>query len=75
MDANAARIPILYTQDEVVSALSKLRRYVYIFQNRRAFKVKLKQQLKATNTKQRLLVLDMPVQWNSTSNMIGIACS
>jgi hypothetical protein len=75
MDANAARIPILHTQDEVVSALSKLRRHVYIFRNRRAFKVKLEQQLKAMGLKQRLLVLDMPVRWNSTSNMISIASS
>jgi hypothetical protein len=75
MDANEAWIPILHTQDEVVSVLSKLCRHVYIFRNRRAFKVKLEQQLKASNIKQRLLVLDMLVQWNSTLNMIGIACS
>jgi hypothetical protein len=75
MDANAACIPVLHIKDEVVSALSKLHRYVYIFRNRRAFKVKLEQQLQAANMKLRLLVLDMPVRWNSTSNMISIACN
>ena len=70
MDANEARIPVSHSQDEVVSALSKLRRHVYIFRNRRGFKSQLEQQLKATRMKQRLLVLDMPIRWNSTYNMI-----
>ena len=54
MDANEARIPV--SQDEIVSALSKLRRHVYIFRNRRGFRSQLEQQLKATGMKQRLLV-------------------
>ena len=61
MDVNAAQIPILYTQDEVVLALSKLCHHVYIFRNQQAFKVKLEQQLKAMGLKQQLLVLDMLV--------------
>jgi hypothetical protein len=72
MDANEARIPV--SQDEIVSALSKLRRHVYIFRNRRGFRSQLEQQLKATGMKQRLLVLDMPVRWNSTYDMINVAC-
>jgi hypothetical protein len=75
MVANAARILILHTQNEVVSVLSKLRRHIYIFRNRREFKVKLEQQLKAMIIKQRLLVLDMLVRCNSTSNMISTTCS
>jgi hypothetical protein len=74
MDANEARIPIAHTQDNVVSTLSKLRRHIYIFRNRRGFKSLLEKQLKATGIKQRLLVLDMPVRWNSTYDMINIAC-
>jgi hypothetical protein len=74
MDANEAHIPASHSQDEIVSALSKLRRHVYIFRNRRGFRSLLEQQLKATGTKQRLLVLDMPVRWNSTYDMINIAC-
>jgi hypothetical protein len=62
MDANEARIPIAHTQDNVVSALSKLRRHIYIFRNRQGFKSLLEKQLKATGIKQRLLVLDMPVR-------------
>jgi hypothetical protein len=62
IDANEARIPVSHTQDEVISALSKLRCHVYIFRNQRAFKAKLEQQLKATGMKQRLLVLDMLVR-------------
>jgi GTP cyclohydrolase I len=62
MDTNEARIPIAYTQDEVLSALSKLRRHVYIFRNRQGFRSQLEKQLKATGMKQQLLVLDMPVR-------------
>jgi hypothetical protein len=72
MDANEARIPVSHTQDKAVSTLSMLRRHVYIFRNWQGFKVKLEQQLKATGMKQRLLVLDMLVLWNSTSNMISV---
>jgi hypothetical protein len=75
MEANEAQIPITHTQDEIVSALSKLQRHVYIFRNQRSFKSQLEKQLKATGMKQHLLVLDMPVQWNSTYDMINIACS
>jgi hypothetical protein len=64
MDANEARILVLHSQDqdEVVLALSKLRRYIYIFRNRRGFRSQLEQQLKAVGIKQCLLVLDMLVQ-------------
>jgi hypothetical protein len=74
IDANKARIPVSHSQDEVVSALSKLRRHVYIFRNQQGFKSWLEQHLKATGMKQRLLVLDMLIRWNSTYDMINVAC-
>jgi hypothetical protein len=62
MEPNAARLPSSHRQDEVVSVLSKLRRYIYMFRNRRGFKVALQQQIKALGIKRHLLTLDMPVQ-------------
>jgi hypothetical protein len=59
----------------VVSALSKLQQHVYIFRNWQGFRTLLKRQLKASRIKQRLLVLDMLVRWNSMYNMISIACT
>ena len=60
MEPNAARVPILQTQEEVVSAFSKLRWHIYIFRNRRGFKAALERQLRAA-MKVKLLTLDMPV--------------
>jgi hypothetical protein len=62
MEPNTARVPILQTQEEVVSAFSKLHRHIYIFRNRRGFKAALERQLRAAKMKVRLLTLDMPVQ-------------
>jgi hypothetical protein len=73
MEPDAARVPI--GQEEVVSALSKLRRHIYIFRNRRGFRVLLERQLKISGIKPHLLTLDMPVRWNSTYEMINHACT
>jgi hypothetical protein len=75
MKRNEAHLPYSHRQDEIVSILSKLQRYVYIFRNRQQFKSQLEQQLKAAGMKPKLLVLDMPVCWNSTYNMINVVCS
>jgi len=61
MDVNEAHILASYGQDEIVLALLKLCYHVYIFRNQQGFRSLLKQQLKATRMKQRLLVLDMLV--------------
>jgi hypothetical protein len=45
MEPNAACVPILQTQEEVVSAFSKLRQHIYIFRNRCGFKAALERQL------------------------------
>ena len=73
MEPDAARVPI--GQEEVVSALSKLRRHIYIFRNRRGFRALLERQLKISGMKPHLLTLDMPVRWNSTYEMINHACT
>jgi hypothetical protein len=75
MEADAARLPIGHSQEVVVSALSKLRQYVYIFRNRRGFKSALETQVRVHNIKPaRLLTLDMPIWWGSTHDMINTAC-
>jgi hypothetical protein len=61
MEPNAARVPILQTQEEAVSAFSKLRQHIYIFRNCRGFKAALERQLQAAKMKVKLLTLDMPV--------------
>jgi hypothetical protein len=75
MTTNEAHLPHGHRQDEIISALSKLRCYVYIFRNRQQFKSQLEQQLRAVGMKLKFLVLDMPVRWNSTYEMINAACS
>src|SRR5271165_293846 len=74
MEKNSAALPYSYSQDEIVSALSKLWRHIYIFRNRRQFESLLELQLKASAMKPKLLTLDMLIQWNSTFNMINVAC-
>jgi hypothetical protein len=54
-------------------SLSKLQHHIYIFRNRRQFRTALEQQLWAVSIKQRLLILDMPIWWNSTYEMLSIA--
>jgi len=75
MEPDAARVPISQTQEEVVSALSKLRRHIYIFRNRRGFRTLLERQLKISGIKRHLLTLDMLVRWNSTYEMINHVCT
>jgi Domain of unknown function (DUF4413) len=74
IEPEAAHTSIRQSQDEVVSALLKLRRHIYIFRNRRGFRVLLERQLKISGIKQHLLTLDMPVRWNSTYEMLNYAC-
>ena len=74
MEPNAACVSILQTQEEVVSAFSKLRQHIYIFRNRRGFKAALERQVRAAKMKVKLLTLDMPVRWGSTYDMLRLAC-
>jgi hypothetical protein len=60
---------------DVISALYKLRRHIYIFRNRRIWRDALEKQCKAANIKYHRPTLDMPVRWNSTYNMIKGACN
>jgi hypothetical protein len=75
MEPDLARISYKQTQEEVVSALSKLRCHIYIFRNRCGFRALLKRQLKISGIKPHLLTLDMPIRWNSTHEMINHACT
>ena len=67
---NSATIPLEFQKTDVVSAFYKLRRHVYIFRNRRIWRVALQNQCKAHGIKYRKPTLDMPIRWNSTYNMI-----
>jgi hypothetical protein len=58
---------------EVSATLEKLRRHIYVFRNRRAWKDALQKQIKAAGQKLRQLSLDMPVRWNSTYYMLETA--
>jgi hypothetical protein len=66
MEHDATRVPIGQTQEEMVSALSKLRQHIYIFRNRRGFRTLLERQLKISGIKHHLLTLDMPVGYASS---------
>ena len=75
MEADAAWMPLGQLQEGVVSALSKLRRHIYIFRNRRGFRTALEKQVRVSGIKPaRMLTLDMPVRWSSTYDMINTAC-
>jgi hypothetical protein len=75
MEPDSAYISYRQTQEEVVSALSKLRRYIYVFRNRCGFRTLLERQLKISGIKPHLLTLNMPIRWNSTYEMIDHACT
>jgi hypothetical protein len=62
IEPDAAWVPIGQSQEEVVSALSKLCRHIYIFRNRRGFRTLLERQVKISGLKAYLLTLDMPVR-------------
>src|ERR1700738_78314 len=70
----AAQLPVDCNKADVVSALAKLRRHIYIFRNRRSWRIALENQCKAAGIPFRQLPLDMPVRWNSTYTMIKTAC-
>ena len=70
----SATLPIEFRREDVVSALYKLQRHIYIFRNRRAWRIVLEKQCTALGIIYRKLTLDMPVHWNSTYNMIKKAC-
>jgi hypothetical protein len=57
-------------KDEVVNALTKLRKHIYVFRNRRAWKDALSTHATATGIKPIALSIDMPVRWNSTYYML-----
>jgi hypothetical protein len=70
----AATLPTEFDKGDVVSVLYKLWRHIYIFQKWRAWRVALQNQCKAHSIVYRKPILDMPVRWNSTYNMIKRAC-
>jgi hypothetical protein len=70
----SAALPIEFRREDVVSALYKLQRHVYIFRKRRAWRIALEKQCIALGITYRKPTLDMPVRWNSTYNMIKKAC-
>jgi hypothetical protein len=71
---NSATLPIEFGKKDVISALWKLRRHIYIFRRRRAWRIALEKQCQAHRIKYRKPTLDMPVRWNSTYNIIKRAC-
>ena len=71
---NSAALPIEFNKGDVILALWKLRRYIYVFQRRRAWRIALKKQCHAYKVKYQKLILDMLVRWNLTYNIIRRAC-
>ena len=59
---NSATLPIEFSKKDVISALWKLRRHVYIFRKRRAWRIALEKQCQAHRIKYRKPTLDMPVR-------------
>ena len=72
LEQGAARVPQL-AENDTVAVLAKLRRHIYVFRNRRAWKDALKKQCEAATIKYQKLSLDMPVRWSSTYHMINTA--
>ncbi|KFY79733.1 hypothetical protein V499_01319 [Pseudogymnoascus sp. VKM F-103] len=72
-EQGAARIPTSSSESniEVKNTLSKLRRHIYVFRNRRQWKDALQKQTIAAGLKKLQLSLDMPVRWNSTYEMVS----
>lgn len=65
------RINAIYSEkEEVVNALTKLRKHIYVFRNRRGWKDSLRSHAIATGIKPVTLTIDMPVRWNSTYHML-----
>jgi hypothetical protein len=71
---NSTTLPIEFGKKDVVSALYKLRRHIYIFQRWRAWRTALEKQCNAHGVPYRKPTLDMLVCWNSTYNMIKRVC-
>ncbi|KFY06197.1 hypothetical protein V491_08791, partial [Pseudogymnoascus sp. VKM F-3775] len=57
-------------KEEVATVLIKLRRHIYVFRNRRAWKDALKVQASTMGIQVISMSLDMPVRWNSTYHML-----
>ncbi|KFY94740.1 hypothetical protein V498_03750, partial [Pseudogymnoascus sp. VKM F-4517 (FW-2822)] len=72
-EQGAARIPTSSSESniEIKNTLSKLRRHIYVFRNRRQWKDALQKQTIAAGLKKLQLSLDMPVRWNSTYEMVS----
>ena len=58
---------------DISDTLLKLRKHVYVFRNRGAWRDQLAKQCGVYGIKQRLIPLDMPVRWESTYEMVAIA--
>jgi hypothetical protein len=74
-ELNAARLPssLISQAGSTASALIKLRKHIYVFRNRRAWRDSLNAQAIAASIKPKALSLDMPVRWNSTYRMVDSA--
>ena len=71
VDENSVQQLVLGRGDEsILTALAKLRKHIYIFRNRRAWKDALRSQCLALNITPIQLSLDMPIRWNSTYDML-----
>ncbi|KFZ23264.1 hypothetical protein V502_02249 [Pseudogymnoascus sp. VKM F-4520 (FW-2644)] len=65
------RINAIYSEkEEVVDALTKLRKHIYVFRNRRGWRDSLRSHAIATGIKPITLTIDIPVRWNSTYHML-----
>jgi hypothetical protein len=74
-ELNTARLPssLISQAGSTASALIKLRKHIYVFHNRRAWRDSLNAQAIAASIKPKALSLDMPVRWNSTYRMVDSA--
>ena len=71
---DAARVPFnVLRESAVAGCLEKLRRHIYVFKDRRAWRVALQRQTTAAGLQYRKLRLDMPIRWNSTLRMLNSA--
>ena len=59
---NSASLPVELNRVDVISALYKLWRHIYIFRNRRIWRTALENQCKAIGVQYQKLILDMPIR-------------
>lgn len=71
---DAAPMPnVAFRGSPVTSCLEKLRRRIYVFRDRGAWRIALQRQTKAASLQYRRLKPDKPIRWNSTYKMFNSA--